>query len=111
MKDKSLVISDSYSLKSRIAADVENFMFQGKVYLPGEDAAGYLVKVGEAVVINGNVKMKLTYPSTLTPEVVTVNLDDIRFTNVWGKTLYRLSLTSKADAPVKGEYKFVITRL
>ena len=111
LKDKSLVIVDTYSLNSRKAADIENFMFQGKVYLPGENVDGYAVKAGEAVVVNGDIKMKLTYPLTLTPEVVSVNLDDSRFTNVWGMTLYRLSLSSKADAPVKGEYKFVITRL
>lgn len=111
VKDNSIVMTDTYSLTSRNAADVENFMFQGRVYLPGEEIDGYAVRNSEVVVVNADVKMKMTYPSSLTPEVTTIGLDDVKFTNIWGEQLYRLSLTSPADAPAKGKYTFVITRL
>lgn len=111
LKDNSLTITDTFVLGERKGADVENFMFQGKVYLPGEDAEGYVVKKGEAVVINSGVKMRIKYSDALVPSVTVMELDDKRFTDVWGEKLYRLSLTSEADAPLNGKYTFVIDRL
>ena len=109
---KVLTITDSYSLKSRGAADVENFLVQGSVYLPGESTPdGYLVKKGETVVINQGVKMMLQYPVSLTPSIETKELSDPRLTNVWGDSLRRISYTSAENAPLNGKYVFKITEL
>ena len=109
---KVLTITDTYSLKSRGAADVENFLVQGSVYLPGDvTPEGYLVKNGETVVINQSVKMLLKYPANLTPSVVTMELTDPRLTNVWGGSLRRISYTSSENAPLNGKYVFKITEL
>lgn len=107
---KVLTITDTYSLKSRDAADVENFLVQGSVYLPGDVTPdGYIVKNGETVVINQGVKMKIEYPVNLTPSVVAMELTDPRLTNVWGGSLRRVSYTSAESAPLNGRYVFKIT--
>ena len=107
---KVLTITDTYSLKSRGAADVENFLVQGSVYLPGDvTPEGYLVKNCETVVINQGVKMIVKYPANLTPSVVTMELTDPRLTNVWGGSLRRISYTSAENAPLNGKYVFKIT--
>ena len=112
LTSKVLTITDTYALKGRKGADVENFMVQGSVYLPGETTpAGYQVKKGEVVVGNADVYMSLAYPSNLTASVEVMNLDDKRFTNVWGDSLRRISFTSSADAPLKGKYVFQIKRI
>ena len=47
LTSKVLTITDTYALKERKGADVENFMVQGAVYMPGETTpAGYQVKKG-----------------------------------------------------------------
>ena len=112
LTSKVLTITDIYALKERKGADVENFMVHGAVYMSGETTpAGYLVKNGEVVVSNGDIYMSLTYPTTLTPSVEVKNLDDPRFTKVWGDKIRRLSFTSSADAPLKGKYVFQIKRI
>ena len=110
--DKSLTITDVYELSGRDAADVENFLVQGQVFLPGESAKnGYVVKEGEFVVENHGVAMKLSYPASLKPSVEVMYLEDPRLTNVWGSSLRKISLTGSDDAPLKGKYIFKITEL
>lgn len=110
--DKSLTITDVYELSGRNAADVENFLVQGQVFLPGESAKnGYVVKEGEFVVENHGVAMKLSYPASLKPSVEVMYLEDPRLTNVWGSSLRKISLTGSDDAPLKGKYIFKITEL
>ena len=110
--DKLLTITDTYNLESRKAADVENFMVQGEVYLPGQTTPeGYHVKSAELVVVNQGVAMKLTYPKEMVPSVETVTLDDPRLTNVWGGSLRRISLTGTSSASSKGKYVFKISEL
>ena len=112
LTSKVLDITDTYVLKERKGADVENFMVQGAVYMSGEiTPAGYLVKKGEVVVGNDDVYMSLSYPSNLTPSVEVKDLDDPRFTKVWGDKIRRISFTSSADAPLKGKYVFQIKRI
>ena len=41
-------------------------------------------------------------------DIETINLDDPRFTNVWGDKIYRLEFTAKASK-AKGSYKFTVT--
>ena len=112
LTSKVLTITDTYSLKERKGADVENFMVQGTVYLSGETTpTGYVVKNTEVVVGNKDVYMSLSYPSALKPSVEVMQLDDKRFTNVWGDSLRKISFTSSTDAPLKGKYLFQIKKV
>jgi hypothetical protein len=107
-----MTITDTYSLKERGAADVENFLVQGDVYLPGDTTpTGYLVKNGETVVINSGKQMLLTYPVAMKPSVTVKELSDPRLTNVWGGSLRRISYTTDDNAPLKGKYVFTIREL
>ena len=108
----SLSITDTYSLNSREASDIVNFMVHGQVYFAGDRTPdGYSVRQGEVVVSNGGVSLLLSYPKWMNPSVEVVHLDDPRLTNVWGNELRRISLETADDAPVKGKYQFNITPL
>lgn len=112
VSDKLITITDTYDLEKRNAADVENFMVQGNVYLTGETLpGGYVVKANEVVIENKGVTFRLVYPSGMTPSVELKTLDDSRLTNVWGTSLRRISFTGSADAPAKGKYVFKISEL
>lgn len=112
LTDDQLTITDSYSLKNRAASDVENFLVQGDVYLPGQTTpAGYSVRKGETVVINEDKQMILSYPVELQPSVKVKELTDPRLTKVWGDSLRRISYTSSEEAPLKGKYIFKIKEL
>ena len=107
-----LTITETYSLKTRGAADVENFLVQGNVYLPGEVTPdGYVVRSGETVIINSDKTMLLTYPAEMKPSVTVKELTDPRLTNVWGDSLRRISYTSSENAPLKGKYVFKMKEL
>lgn len=105
-----LAIRDSFTLKERIAADVENFLVLGDVYLPGEtctvDGAVKKVPAGKVYVIGKDAAAEISFPASMTPSVTVRNLDDPRLTNVWGDTLRRISFTSSPDAPLSGQYLF-----
>jgi hypothetical protein len=112
VKGAKLTITDKYHLSSRIAADVENFLVHGKVFLPGSTTdAGYAVKSGEVIVCDGGVTMRLAYPKSMKPSVSVMELDDKRLTDVWGSSLRKISFTSPADAPMKGSYVFTLTQI
>ena len=112
LTDKALTIVDRYQLSERKAADVENFLVQGTVYMSGEmTPSGYVVGKNEVVVDNGNVMMALSHSSELAPSVEVMHLDDPRLTNVWGRSLKRISLTSSPVAPLNGKYVFKIRRI
>lgn len=112
LADDLLTITDSYSLKTRAACDVENFLVQGDVYLPGETTPeGYHVRKGETVVVNEGKQMILSYPVELQPSIKVMELTDPRLTNVWGDSLRRISYTSSDQAPLKGKYIFKIKEL
>ena len=112
LKNDALTITDTYSLKSRDASDVENFMVQGDVYLPGQTTpGGYKVAEGQTVVINDGLNMLITYPVQLKPSVEEKELVDQPLTRVWGQTLKRISYTSATDAPTSGKYVFKIQKL
>lgn len=112
LKNDELIITDTYNLKSREDSDVENFMVQGEVYLPGETTPeGYYVKNGQTVVVNNGLNMLISYPVQLQPSVEVKELIDRPLTTIWGNTLKRVSYTSAEDAPVKGKYVFKIQKL
>ena len=100
--DKLLTITDEYELESRNAADVVNFLVQGKVTA---------LKDNEVAIENGGVSFKLVYPAGMTLSVEEKALDDPKLTNVWGTSLRRLSFTGSDAAPLKGKYIFRISEL
>ena len=100
--DKLLTITDEYELESRHAADVVNFLVQGKVTA---------LKDNEVAIENGGVSFKLVYPAGMTLSVEEKELDDPKLTNVWGTSLRRLSFTGSEAAPLKGKYIFRISEL
>ena len=53
--------------------------------------------------------MKLSYPKDMKPFLETVLLDDVRLSNVWGRSLTRISLTSRKKSPLTGSYVFEVT--
>ena len=100
--DKFLTITDEYELESRNEADVVNFLVQGEV----RD-----VKDNEVVIENRGTAFRIVYPSGMTFSVEEKELDDPRLTNVWGKSLRRVSFTGLDTAPLKGKYIFRISEL
>jgi hypothetical protein len=96
----------------RNAADVENFLVQGKVYMTADVLSnGYIVKENEVVVENQGVFFRLVYPAGMIPSVEVKELTDPRLTKVWGDSLRKISFTGSDSAPVKGKYIFKISEL
>ena len=112
MSNGRLTIRDSFTLKERLAADVENFLVLGEVRLPGETysfgGVEKAVPAGRVVIIGEGAAAELSFPASLTPSVTDRNLDDPRLSNVWGETIRRISFTSSQDAPLSGQYLFNI---
>jgi hypothetical protein len=112
LTDKLLTITDVYDLEVRNAADVENFLVQGKVYMTADVLSnGYIVKENEVVVENQGVFFRLVYPAGMIPSVEVKELTDPRLTKVWGDSLRKISFTGSDSAPVKGKYIFKISEL
>ena len=115
--DRDLTITDSFALQERIAPDVENFIVQGKVSLPGDVVGGYKVKPGEVVILIRNFAatrthlVRMTYPKSLTPSVEVKELTDKRLSKMWGPEIYRISFKSAGNAPLAGSYGFKLTQI
>lgn len=111
----SLEITDTYTLKSRIGADVWHYLTQGKVHLPGEKVGNRQVKDGEILIENSRgedtVYALLKFPSRLEASVEEKPLDDPSFQRVWGERLYRITLKDSENAPLKGVFKMTITEV
>lgn len=118
-----MTITDSFTLKSRKAADVEHFLVQGNVWLAGEtltleNGKEYTVKKNEAVIgcsssrgTGGSFYVRMTYSESLKASVDVKEMDDNRFVKNWGDTLRRINLTSSENAPLKGKYTITFTEL
>lgn len=112
LSSNSLKITDSFSLRKRVMADVVNFLVHGQVFLPGEVLEdGTAVRKGQIAVVNMGKTALLKFPQGMTPSVETINLDDPRLSNVWGDSIRRISFRTADDAPTKGNYTFTITEL
>jgi hypothetical protein len=58
-----------------------------------------------------NEQLELSFDKNqFTPNLETVSLTDTKLSNVWGKEVYRLTLTAKVLIE-NGEYKFIIRKL
>ena len=49
-------------------------------------------------------RIAVSYPKALTPQVEEKEMDDPRFSNIWGEKLYRLRFISSEKAPLSGSY-------
>lgn len=106
----SLIITDTWSLSERTAEDVEHLMVKAEVVLPDQEYNGYKVRSGELLLLcDEGLVVKVSYSKTLTPTLEKIELSDRRLKYAWGDHLTRICLKSSADAPLKGEYKIVLT--
>jgi hypothetical protein len=114
LTDSELVLTDTYELSERKTSDVENFVIRGDIYLPGDSTPdGYKVAKGEIAIIaysytkKSKVELLMTYPKDMKPSVTVQDISmDKRMQKSWGEELKRVSFTSKAKAPLKGQYEF-----
>lgn len=99
LRNYQLVINDKFTLKQAQQPNVINFMTWGNVEL-GD---------GKITIQKGAVKATLNYDRKLfKPTVETIPLTDPRLSNVWGKALYRISLTATTITS-NGNYTYTIT--
>lgn len=122
----SLQITDKFTLRERKAPDTLNFLVKGEVYFANDvyicsDGKEYKVRPGELLIVCDNSKEKrpatqnavirMEYPSDFHPELSVKELSDRAFTRVWGKSLRRISLVSRENAPLKGKYDIRFTQV
>lgn len=116
LSDGALVITDKYALSKRLAPDVANFVVRGDVYLPGQVTHdGYKVPKGKVVLTaysytkKAKINLSFSYPENMTPTVMARDIStDARVKRSWGDELIRISFTSKAKAPLAGQYEFKV---
>ena len=64
----------------------------------------------EILIVNGDVAVRMTFPSSMSVYVTERRLDDEVMQKNWGSLLRRISFVSSEDAPLKGKYVFVVKR-
>lgn len=100
LKEGRLTVNDNFKLKEAKGANVLHFMLWGNV-----DIATPGTVVME---VNGQ-KLQMAYDKNrFEASIETIELDDPRLSNVWGKQIYRLSLTA-LTTPTKGSYSYTFT--
>ena len=110
------VLWKSFIVSKRVAADVVNFIVRGDVYLPGQVTHdGYKVPKGKVVLTaysytkKAKINLSFSYPENMTPTVMARDIStDARVKRSWGDELIRISFTSKAKAPLAGQYEFKV---
>ena len=102
LKDNDLEISDDFVLKELKKENQINFLLWGDIDMNTSGRVKVTVK-GQTV--------ELSYDASLfTPSLETIKLTDPRLSNVWGKEIYRLSLTAQKEVK-KGRYVFNVKAL
>lgn len=97
-----LKIADAFTLNELKDFNQINFLTWGTVDVATPGVAN--------IEVNGE-KVSLQYDkNNFTPSIETITLDDPRLSNVWGKEIYRLSLTAKKKA-LSGTYVFTIKQI
>ena len=100
--DKSLTISDSFKLRRADQPNQVNFLVRGTV-----DTS----TPGKVIVSADGSSAALSYDTkTFTPSVEAIELTDPRLSNVWGPTIYRISLNAN-KAVESGTYSYSINKL
>lgn len=101
LKGGTLSITEDFVLDEALAPNQLNFMTWGTVDVS---------KPGTVVITVKDKKFHLKYDSrTFTASVETKVLDDKKLSNVWGKEVYRISLTDR-KARKSGKYSYSIVR-
>ena len=96
------VIEDTFSLSEIRGSNSINFMTRA---LPDISSPGSLI-----IDIDGK-KVQMTYDAKrFEPKTETIPQNDTRLSGVWGKEIYRLTLTDK-NKQTKGNYKFIVKAL
>ena len=96
-----LKIKDTFTLNELKDFNSVNFLTWGQVDIATPGVV--------AIEVNGE-KVNLQYDkNSFTPSLETITLDDPRLSNVWGKEIYRLSLTAKKKA-LSGTYVYTIKK-
>ena len=98
LENKRLVITDKFSLKETKAANQVNFLVWGDIDIS---------KPGKVIIKVGKEHATLEYPSNFKATLETIELPDIRLSNVWGKQIYRIVLVD-TQKRLEGSYKFII---
>ncbi|WP_455641271.1 heparinase II/III family protein [Parabacteroides sp.] len=99
LNNSELKIKDSFTLKELKDFNRINFLTWDKVDI----ATGGVVTIE----VNGE-KISLLYDkNSFIPSVETITLDDPRLSDVWGKEIYRLSLTARKQV-MSGTYNYTI---
>lgn len=98
LENKRLVITDKFSLKETKAANQVNFLVWGDIDIS---------KAGKVIVKVGEEQATLEYPANFKATLETIELPDTRLSNVWGKQIYRVSLTD-TQKKTEGSYKFIV---
>lgn len=94
-----LKIKDSFVLNETTGSNQINFLTWGKVDIS---------KPGEVGIEVNNEQVSLMYDKNgFIPSIEVVTLDDPRLSGVWGKEIYRLSLTAKKQQ-LSGNYVYTI---
>lgn len=101
LDDRKLTITDSYTLDEAVAPNQVNFMTWGNVTFPS---------LGKIQIEVKGQKVELDYPTQFKAELETIQLDDPRLSNVWGKEIYRITLKTN-EKKESGNYKFVIQQI
>lgn len=106
----SMTITDSFALTGRRQPDVEHFLVKGSVLLPGEEHNGRKIPDGELLILcDEGAVVRMTHSPSLRATVDVKQLDDPRFSRIWGPSLSRINLTSRPDAPASGTYQIRIS--
>ncbi len=100
LKKNKLIIKDNYKLKKAIAPNKIHFMLWGKVKLHN----------GKVKINVKKRKLELLYnKNQFNATLDTIVQTDIRLSKVWGKEIYRLTLTAKSKKR-EGNYKYIIQK-
>lgn len=102
LKNSDLMIEDQFELRAAEQTNQVNFLTCGEVNTSCQ---------GEIIITVKDKKVCLTYDkNTFIPSVETVVIDDTRLSDVWGKSLYRISLDTQKKA-LLGSYRFVVKKV
>lgn len=102
LRNGKLLVSDNFRLKEATDKNVIHFMTWGKAdtSVPGK----------VSIEVNGQKAVLEYNPAQFEADMETVTLTDPRLSGVWGKQIYRLSLTAKTLTQ-NGTYSYTIKQL
>ena len=99
LKKNGLIVTDDFVLNKAKAPNQINFLTWGDVDITTN---------GVVKIVAKGVSAHLKYDdTTFRPSIEKIELSDPRLSNVWGKSLYRVTLTAK-KMPSTGNYKYEI---